>query len=75
MSFTGLIRTYHDNGILKEEYYVINDKKEGIYKSYYENGQIWVICNYIDGKKNGEYKSYSEDGILLNHKKNDYFIY
>ena len=26
MSSTGLIRTYHDNGILKEEYYQINNK-------------------------------------------------
>ena len=37
---TGVIRTYHDKEKtqLKEEYFVHNNKKEGIYKSYHDNG-------------------------------------
>jgi antitoxin component YwqK of YwqJK toxin-antitoxin module len=42
---------------LKEEYYEVNGKKEGVYKSYHDNGQLSEICNYVNGKKNGEYIS------------------
>jgi len=33
---TGVIRTYHDKNKIhiKEEYFIHNNKKEGIYKSY-----------------------------------------
>ena len=37
-NYTGVIRTYHINNELKEEYFVHNGKKEGIYKSYHYNG-------------------------------------
>jgi antitoxin component YwqK of YwqJK toxin-antitoxin module len=55
-----VVRTYHDDEQTKvrEEYFEINGKKEGIYKSYHENGKLEEICNYIDGKKEGEYKYY-----------------
>jgi len=61
-----VVRTYYDNEQtkLKEEYYEINGKKEGIYKEYYNNGQLNVVCNYIDDKLNGEYKIYLCDGQL-----------
>ena len=52
----GVIRTYYDKEktIMKEEYFKINDKKEGIYKEYMENGQLWEEVNYIDNKKHGK---------------------
>ena len=61
-----VVRTYydHEQTKLKEEYYEINGKKEGIYKEYYNNGQLNVVCNYIDDKLNGEYKIYLCDGQL-----------
>jgi antitoxin component YwqK of YwqJK toxin-antitoxin module len=61
-----VVRTYYDleQTKLKEEYFEVNGKKEGMYKSYYFNGQLWIICNYIDGKINGEYKSYFDNGQL-----------
>ena len=46
MSFTGLKHTYYDNGMreqptsyeqLEEEYFEINNKKEGIYKWQIKN--------------------------------------
>ena len=49
---------------LREEYYEIDGKKEGVYKSYYDNGQLKEICNYIDGKRNGKYKLYHYNGYL-----------
>ena len=47
MSYTGLKQTYYKNGMheqptsygqLEQEYFEINNKKEGIYKSYHYNG-------------------------------------
>ncbi len=67
-----VVRRYYDmeQTKLKEEYYEIDGKKEGVYKSYFENGNIDIICNYIDGKLNGEYKSYHMNGQLnfINNK-------
>ena len=62
---TGVIRTYHDQDEtkLKEEYFVHNNKKEGIYKLYYENGDLWKEVNYIDDKRNGIFKSYHSNGL------------
>ena len=59
-----VVRTYFNKKQtkLKEEYYEVNKRKEGIYKSYFENGNIDIICNYINGKKNGEYKLYYSNG-------------
>jgi len=50
--FPGVIRTYHDKEKtkIKEEYFICNNKKEGIRKSYYENGQLEGEVNYIDGR-------------------------
>jgi antitoxin component YwqK of YwqJK toxin-antitoxin module len=64
-----VVRTYYDEGQLKEEYCLINNKKEGLYKKYHKNGQLYEICNYVDGKENGEFKRYSIDGILFYKKK------
>jgi len=38
--FSGVIRTYHDEEKTKieEEYFICDNKKEGIFKSYHENG-------------------------------------
>jgi hypothetical protein len=40
--FCGVVRTYHDNAKtkLKQEYFKMNGKIEGIYKSYHYNGAI-----------------------------------
>ena len=64
--FSGVIRTYHDEEKtqLKEEYFISDNKKEGIYKSYHNNGQLNVEVNYIDGKMNEIYKSYHYNGQL-----------
>ena len=53
---TGVIRTYHDieKTKLKEEYFIHNNKIEGIYKYYHRNGQLREEINYIDGKRNGK---------------------
>ena len=42
MSITGVVRTYYNDGELKEEWFEINGKKEGDYKRY-SNGQILIF--------------------------------
>ena len=38
-TFTGVVRTYHDQEqtILKEEYFQLNGKRNGIYREYHNN--------------------------------------
>ena len=38
---TGVIRTYHPNGQLKEKYFQNNGLKEGMYKAYHQNGHLF----------------------------------
>jgi len=40
ISCTNKQKTFYDNGNIKEEYWVKNNKKNGIYKTYYKNGNI-----------------------------------
>ena len=66
MSETKVIRNYYDKKqqIIKEEYFVMNGKKEGIYKSYHDNGKLCKEVNYIDGKKNGLCINYYKNGDI-----------
>jgi hypothetical protein len=58
----GNIQEYYDEEkiILLRDYYIFNNKIEGIYKAYCYNRQIWETCNYKNDK--GEYKSYHGNG-------------
>ena len=44
-----IIKTYWNNNetLVKEEYYELNGKKNGIYKSWYMNGKLEKEINYI----------------------------
>jgi len=44
---TGVIRTYHDQDETRiyEEYFILNNKKEGVYRSYHKNGCELSIDN------------------------------
>lgn len=61
-----VVRKFYDNDnlIIKEEYFVLNGKKEGVFTSYWKNGQIEAICNYNNDKLEGTYISYYNNGQL-----------
>jgi antitoxin component YwqK of YwqJK toxin-antitoxin module len=65
-NFCGVVRTYHneEKTKVKEEYFKMNGKIEGVYKSYHDNGQLFEEINYIDGLIQGIFKSYHENGEL-----------
>jgi antitoxin component YwqK of YwqJK toxin-antitoxin module len=55
---TGEYKYYYKNGNLKEEYYWVNCKKEGIYKKYFIDGTIQIECYYVNNSLHGIYKEY-----------------
>ena len=64
-AFTGIIKSYYDNGALKEDIPYKDGKEEGLLKRYYENGNLLSEINLKDGKKEGLSKLYYENGNLL----------
>ena len=64
-AFTGIIKSYYDNGALKEDIPYKDGKENGIGKGYYPNGNLESEINYKDGKKEGLSKLYYENGNLL----------
>ena len=58
-------KDFYDNGVLKHEGVVLNNKNEGLHKWYFENGELEVLANYYNGNKNGINKFYyNENGAL-----------
>jgi antitoxin component YwqK of YwqJK toxin-antitoxin module len=68
--FNGILYTSFDSVIndssikTKEEFNVVDGKKEGFYKSVYESGNIEIKCNYRNGKKEGVWKKWFKNGTL-----------
>ncbi len=63
-SRNGTKYTYYDNGQLKTEYVVKDDKLEGYQKSYHENGNLRKEGNWKNDNEDGLFKFYDEDGVL-----------
>lgn len=60
-----LKKDYYDDGSLKSEYTVLNDKFEGTYKEYYKStGELKYTAYYKNGLLDGEKKSFYKDGKL-----------
>lgn len=64
-SYTGVVRTFYNNGKLKEEYYMNSGKEEGLYKDYHEiNGNLSREINCVNGKINGIFKQFYPNGNI-----------
>lgn len=57
-------KVFYKNGGIMSEYYIVNDKIEGVYKEYYESGELKFVVNYKKGVINGEKKSFYKDGKI-----------
>lgn len=64
-NFTGLWRTWHDNGRIKSDCEYVNGKLHGYEKWWYENGQQKQKSNYVNGKLHGYTKVWYENGHPL----------
>ena len=61
-----ILKTYHDNGQIKEEIEAVNGKGHGIYKLYYDNCQLKVAIRYENGHQlDGVVDSFDENGFLI----------
>lgn len=58
------IITRYSNNQICQDYYNINEKKEGVYKLYHTNGNINIECEYKDGMNDGECKEWYENGQI-----------
>ena len=60
--FTGVLLTYHQNGLVDERVTFKDGKRDGSREKYFMNGQLMVDSNYKNGKPDGFYESYWYDG-------------
>jgi hypothetical protein len=54
------VRELYDNGGVREEYYIVNGKKDGVATYYYPSGRIAWVGTFRDGKREGP-KIYFDD--------------
>jgi len=63
------VKGYHDNGNLSFEYFLVQDKREGIYKEYYPSGKIQIERHYTADSIIGEKITDINGKVLVNYKK------
>ncbi len=56
------IKNYYTSGQMKEEGWLLKNKKTAYWYYYYDNGKIESQGSYVDDLKNGFWKSYYPDG-------------
>lgn len=62
-SCDNIVRQYYNDGSRKSEYYMLNDKIDGIYKEYYETtGELKIIARYKLGLLEGEKRIFYKNG-------------
>jgi antitoxin component YwqK of YwqJK toxin-antitoxin module len=57
----GPVFSYDENTIKKIQYYLINNKEEGVETSFYPSGQIWTETQYHNCVVNGTFKDWYDD--------------
>lgn len=63
-------KEYYENGSIKTDYVLENDKIEGIYKEYYETGGLKEVHRYLAGEKvDSSQYFYEEPKNLVNKAK------
>jgi len=63
-AFTGIIKSYYENGNLESEGNFKDGKLNGLSKLYYENGNLKSEANFKDDKLEGLSKEYYENGNI-----------
>lgn len=61
-----IVKTFHENGKIKEEIETVNDKPYGLYKEYHDNGQLRVTIRFENGLQvDGVVDTFDENGFLI----------
>ncbi len=65
----GLLKVtqYHDNGLVKQVGYFMEDKKVGVWEHFNESGVKISEASYTNGVKDGTWSVWNENGVMLYH--------
>lgn len=63
-SLVGVEKTYHENGNLSGEFFLVVGKYHGDFKYFFESGKLKQEGKYVDNAINGALKTYYENGQL-----------
>lgn len=63
----GIVKHYYPNKNLKNEFTILNDKKDGIEKFYYDNGHLAQKRSWINGHLIGDVFEYDKSGKISTH--------
>ena len=69
INFSGVKRTYYDNGQLATRRTFVNGIINGIEVSWYENGKLRYQCNYADKKPEGWVTTWYKNGRIESQYK------
>lgn len=58
------VKQYYENGSVRIEGLLVNNKRSGKWVAWYENKEMWSICNYNDGRRHGLNETFYENGVL-----------
>lgn len=57
-------KDFYENGKVKMEGEIKDEKRTGIWKAYYDNGQLWSEGEFLNGERTGKAKIYFPNGII-----------
>lgn len=60
----GIYTEFYDDGKVKAQGKMIDNKREGEWSYFYPNGKIWSYGEYKNGKREGLSNIYHENGVL-----------
>ena len=61
----GILREWHENGVLYLEFEMKNGIKNGICRKWYDNGSIMMVYNYDNGRLDGIQKKWYKAGNIM----------
>jgi antitoxin component YwqK of YwqJK toxin-antitoxin module len=68
----GTNHEYYNNGKVKEEFTIVNGKKEGLHRIWNEESVLIYEAYYVQGKREGIALSLTKDNILhISYSTND----
>lgn len=62
LKFTGQIRTFYRDSVVKETFYLKNGIIDGEYMSFFENSKLKELIPFLNGRQTGERTEFYENG-------------
>lgn len=62
--YSGICKSYHPNGKLKQERELVDGKNNGFFRNFSENGVLIEEGTFLNNRHDGWFKYYDDDGKL-----------